>query len=126
MNSVEVESAVSDLAAEPLDAAAFDKKETTLKCLRKGDSNKSDVPGGVLLQVNIRIAVCTIGETRATLEWLKASPKTSAAKGKFVLATDGVVLEAEDFLSARPSRRITRALRSISASSYPWRAFRLS
>jgi hypothetical protein len=107
MNAVEIESAVSDLAAEPFDAvefpfqflAAFDKKETTLKRLRKGDSNKSDVPGGVLLQANIHLAVCPVGETRATLERLKASPKTFAAKAKFVLATDGVVLEAEDLTS---------------------------
>jgi hypothetical protein len=104
MNAVEIEAAVSDLAAEPLNApefpfqflAAFDKKETTLKRLRKGDSNKSDVVGGVLLQSNIHLAVCAPGETRAMLERLKASPKTAAGKAKFILATDGVVLEAED------------------------------
>ena len=107
MNAVEIEAAVSDLAAEPFDAAefpfqflqSFDKKETTLKRLRKGDSNKSDVPGGVLLQANIHMAVCPLGQARATLERLKASPKTVAGKAKFVLATDGVVLEAEDLLS---------------------------
>jgi hypothetical protein len=104
MNAVEIEAAVSDLVAERFDAAefpfqflaAFDKKETTLKRLRKGDSNKSDVPGGVLLQGNIHLAVCVPGGTRAMLERLKASPKTAAGKAKFVLATDGVVLEAED------------------------------
>ena len=104
MNAVEIEAAVSDLAAEPFDAAefpfqflaAFDKKETTLKRLRKGDSNKSDVPGGVLLQANVHLAVCRVGETRAMLERLKTSPKTAASKAKFILATDGVVLEAED------------------------------
>jgi hypothetical protein len=65
MNAVEIESAVSDLAARPFDPsefpfqflAAFDKKETTLKRLRKGDSNKSDVPDGVLLQSNIHIGL---------------------------------------------------------------------
>ena len=104
MNAVEIEAAVSDLAAEQFNApefpfqflAAFDKKETTLKRLRKGDSNKSDVVGGVLLQSNIHLAVCAPGETRAMLERLKASPKTAAGKAKFILATDGVVLEAED------------------------------
>ena len=53
MNAVEIEAAVSELAAAPYDAAgfpfqflaAFDKKETTLKRLRKGDTNKSDVVG---------------------------------------------------------------------------------
>jgi hypothetical protein len=104
MNAVEIEAAVSDLAAEPFEAAefpfqflaAFDKKDTTLKRLRKGDSNKSDVAGGVLLQGNIHLAVCAPGGTRAMLERLKSSPKTAAGKAKFVLATDGVVLEAED------------------------------
>ena len=99
--------AVAELAAGPFDAtefpfqflAAFDKKETTLKRLRRGDSNRSDVPGGVLLQSSIHLAVCPLGEAHATLERLKASPKTAAAKAKFVLATDGVVLEAEDLLS---------------------------
>ena len=104
MNAVEIEAAVSELAEEPFEAAefpfqflaAFGKKETQLKRLRKGDSNRSDVSGGVLLQSNIHMAVCPPGATRATLERLKASPKTAAAKAKFVLATDGVVLEAED------------------------------
>lgn len=107
MNAVEIEAAVSDLAAEPYDAAefpflflaAFDKKETTLKRLRKGDSNKSDVVGGVLLQSNIHLAVCPPGETRAMLERLKVNPKTAAGKAKFILATDGVVLEAEDLVT---------------------------
>ena len=104
MNAVEIADAVSDLAAQPFEAAefpyqflaAFDKKETQLKRLRKGDSNKSDIPGGILLQSNLHIAVCPPGETRATLERLKASPKTNAAKAKFVLTTDGMVLEAEE------------------------------
>lgn len=107
MNAVEIEAAVSDLAAEPFQAdefpfqflAAFDKKETQLKRLRKGDSNKSDVQvgerRGVLLQSNIHMAVCPVGETRATLERLKASPQTAKAKAKFVLATDGELLESE-------------------------------
>lgn len=50
----------------------------------------------MLLQSTIHLAVCLLGETRQTLERLKASPKTAAAKSKFILATDGVVLEAED------------------------------
>jgi hypothetical protein len=107
MNAVEIEAAVSNLAAEQFNApefpfqflAAFDKKETTLKRLRKGDSNKSDVVGGVLLQSNIHLAVCGPRETRAMLERLKTSPKTAAGKAKFILATDGVVLEAEDLVT---------------------------
>ena len=69
MNAVEIESAVSELAQQPFDAAefafaflaAFGNKETTLKRLRAGDSNNSDVPGGVLQRSNIHIAVCEAG-----------------------------------------------------------------
>ena len=76
MNAVEIADAVTELAAAPFDAAefpyqflrAFDKKETQLKRLRKGDTNRSDVPGGVLLQGNIHISVCSPGKTRATME----------------------------------------------------------
>jgi hypothetical protein len=104
MNAVEIADAVADLAAQPFEAAefpfqflaAFDKKETQLKRLRKGDTNRSDVPGGVLLQSNIHLAVCAAGETHATLGLLKASPNTTKAKAKFILSTDGQTLEAEE------------------------------
>ncbi len=65
VNAVEIEEAVSALAEEPFDAEAFPfaflqafgNKETTIKRLRKGESNKSDV-GGVLQTNNIHIAFC--------------------------------------------------------------------
>ncbi len=109
MNAVEIEAAVSELAAAPYDAAefpfqflaAFDKKETTLKRLRKGDTNKSDVFGAVLLINNIHLAICPAGQTRETLEQLKASPKTAAARAKFIFATDGSYFEAEDVTGAQ-------------------------
>jgi hypothetical protein len=109
MNAVEIEAAVSELASAPYDAAefpfqflaAFDKKETTLKRLRKGDSNKSDVPGAVLLINNIHIATCPEGQTRELLEQLKASPKTASARAKFIFVTDGSYFEAEDVTGAQ-------------------------
>ena len=68
MNAVEIEEAISKLAEQPFDAAefpfaflqAFGNKETTLKRLRKGESNKSDL-GGVLQTNNIHIAVAAPG-----------------------------------------------------------------
>ncbi len=104
MNAVEIEGAVSELSSAEYDAAefpfqflaAFDKKDTTLKRLRKGDSNKSDVPGAVLLINSIHLATCPAGKTREVLQRLKASPKTSSARAKFVFATDGSFFEAED------------------------------
>lgn len=103
MNAVEIEEAISALAERPFDAAefpyafleAFGNKETTLKRLRKGDSNKSDL-GGVLQTNNIHIAACKPGEVTRTLKELKASPATARAKARFVLATDGDLFEAED------------------------------
>ncbi|KZY52576.1 lactate dehydrogenase [Sulfitobacter sp. HI0054] len=103
MNAVEIEEAISALAEQPFDAQefpyafleAFGNKATTLKRLRTGASNKSDL-GGVLQTNNIHIAVCDEGEVTQTLAELKASPSTTKAKAKFVLATDGTDLEAED------------------------------
>jgi len=107
MNAVEIEEAVSALASAPFNAgefpyaflAAFGNKETTIKRLRAGSSNASDVPGGVLQRNNIHMAVCAPGEVGATFAALRQSPKTTAAKAKFVLATDGVDLEAEELAS---------------------------
>src|ERR1700683_1069179 len=107
MNAVEIEEAVATLAVQPFDPAefpflflaAFGNKETTLKRLRKGDSNASDISNGVLQRNNIHIAICRAGEVSATLKALRESPKTTQAKAKFVLATDGVMLEAEDLAS---------------------------
>ena len=103
MNAVEIEEAISQLAEQPFDAAsfpyafleAFGNKETTLKRLRAGASNKSDL-GGVLQTNNIHIAVCDAGQVTKTLAALKDSPATAKAKAKYVLATDGVDFEAEE------------------------------
>jgi len=106
MNPVEIEQAISDLADLPFDAAefpyaflaAFGNKDATIKRLRSGATNKSDI-GGVLQTGNIHIAVCANGEVTKTLAALKASPATAKAKARFVLATDGETLEAEDLTS---------------------------
>src|SRR6476646_1159579 len=106
MNAVEIEEAISVLAGQPFDAAefpfaflqAFGNKDTTIKRLRKGESNKSDV-GGVLQTNNIHIAVAAPGEVTRTLAALKGSQATAKAKAKFILATDGDWFEAEDLIS---------------------------
>ena len=106
MNAVEIEEAISTLAEQPFDAQefpfaflqAFGNKETTIKRLRAGASNKSDL-NGVLQTNNIHIAVCKPGEVTKMLAALKASPATAKAKARFILATDGETLEAEDLES---------------------------
>lgn len=103
MNAVEIESAVSELALQPFDREefpfaflqAFGNKETTIKRLRSGASNKSDL-GGVLQTNNIHIAVAQTNEVSQTLAALKASPATTKAKARFILSTDGADFEAED------------------------------
>lgn len=106
MNPVEIEVAVSDLATQPFDKEefpftflrAFGNKETTIKRLRSGESNKSDA-GGVLQTNNIHIATTPLGEVTKTLMLLKESRATAKAKAKYILATDGVAFEAEDLES---------------------------
>ena len=103
MNAVEIEEAISQLAEQPFDAAnfpytfleAFGNKETTIKRLRAGATNKSD-RGGVLQTGSIHIATCNEGQVTQTLRALKESPAIIKAKAKFVLATDGVDFEAEE------------------------------
>ena len=106
MNAVEIEEAISNLAESQFDAlefpflflSAFGNKETTIKQLRSGSSNKSDL-GGILQRNNIHLKVCDIGEVTNTLLELRTSPATVKAKAKFILSTDGVELEAEDLSS---------------------------
>ena len=106
MNAVEIEEAISQLAELPFEPQsfpyafleAFGNKETTIKRLRAGASNKSDL-GGVLQTNNIHIATCDTGQVTKTLAALKASPATGKAKAKFTLATDGADFEAEDLTS---------------------------
>ncbi|MET3134919.1 hypothetical protein AAKU55_005222 [Oxalobacteraceae bacterium GrIS 1.11] len=106
MNAVEIEAAISELALQPFDAAefpfaflaAFGNKDTALSRLRAGNNNTSDVPGGVLQRNNIHIAICEVGAVGETLKALRASLSTTKAKAKFILATDGQTLEAEDLI----------------------------
>lgn len=109
MNAVEIEESISQLAEQPFDPVnfpyafleAFGNKETTIKRLRAGASNKSDL-GGVLQANNIHIKVCAEGEVTTTLTALRESPSTTRSKAKFILATDGHTVEAENLTSDDP------------------------
>ncbi len=104
MNPVEIEEAVSQLAEAPFDPEefpyafleAFGNKATTIKRIKSGNSNQSDLPGGVLQRNNIHVKVCSEGEVTATLTALRESATTSRYKAKFILATDGKSFEAEN------------------------------
>ena len=108
MNAVEIEEAVSGLAERPFDAdefpyaflEAFGNRATTIKRLRSGSTNRSDI-GGVLQTGNIHIKACAHGEVAGTLTDLRSSPATGTARNRvrFILATDGTTVEAEDLVS---------------------------
>ncbi len=96
MNAVEIEEAVSLLAEQLFEAdtfpylflEAFGNKATSIKRLKSGSTNKSDV-GGVLQCGNIHIKTYIEGEVAATLDALRNSPATDKQKARFILATDG-------------------------------------
>ncbi|MCG8381185.1 MAG: lactate dehydrogenase [Gammaproteobacteria bacterium] len=110
MNAVEIEEAISLLAEQDFDSVsfpyafleAFGNKPATIKRLKSGNTNSSDIEGGVLQRNNIHIATCSEGLVSETLAQLKESPATAKAKAKFVVATDGIDFEAEDLTSDDP------------------------
>ena len=106
MNAIEIEESVSQLAESPFDTEefpfafleAFGNKSTTIKRLRKGATNKSDI-GGVLQTNNIHIKVARAATVTDTLNELRNSPATAKGKAKLIVATDGRTFEAEDLIS---------------------------
>jgi hypothetical protein len=127
LNAVEIEEAISAAAEQPFDAQefpfaflqAFGNKETTIKRLRSGTSNKSDL-GGVLQTNNIHIAISPPSEVTKTLVALKSSSATTKAKARFILATDGMDFEAEDLDSGETVACAYRTSRTTSASFCRW------
>ena len=103
MNAVEIEESVSELAKCRFDAnefpyqflAAFGKKNTTIKKLRTGSSNQSDL-NGILQRNNIHILTCNEGEVDKNLNSLRESEATKKYKVKYILVTDGKSFISEE------------------------------
>lgn len=103
MNAVEIEDAVSRLFEQPFDSSeypylfleAYGNKNATIKRLRTGNNNRTDVPGAVLQHNNIHIAVAEKNKVEEKLEELRISPSTQKQKAKFILATDGKSIAVE-------------------------------
>ncbi len=107
MNTIEIEQAITDLAEAPFEPAefpfafleAFGNKpaSSTMKRLRKGASNKSDI-GGVLQVGHVHIKVAEPGRVAEALSALEGSAATANRRHRvrFVLATDGETFEAAD------------------------------
>lgn len=109
MNAVEIEEAVSELFEQPFDAVAFPgafleafgNKPTVIKRLQSAAS-LSDIEGAVLQRNNIHFKACQEGQVRSVFDQLKNSQATTKNKAKFILATDGVTVEAEDLSGDAP------------------------
>jgi type I restriction-modification system DNA methylase subunit len=107
MNAVEIEEAVSELALKPFEAdefpfsflEAFGNKSTTIKKLRSGTSNKTDVKEAILQRNNIHILSSKKGKVTESLETLRNSPSTKKNKAEFILATDGLDFQAENVIT---------------------------
>ena len=109
MNAIEIEQAVSELFSQPYDSAefpyqfleAFGNKATTLKRLRAGETNQSDC-GGVLQRSHIHILTCAPGQTTTALATLQQSPTNAKNRVNYLLATDGIQINATDLQSGEP------------------------
>src|SRR5690625_3042802 len=104
MKAPEIADAVAALAEQPFDSAefpyqfleAYGYKSTSIRRLRTGNMNRTDIPGAVLRRDHIHIATAEPGETTNKLSELRDSPATTRQKARFILATDGHTLEAQD------------------------------
>ena len=109
MNAVEIEEAISNLFEKSYDSGtfpwefleAFGNKVTVIKRLQSSNS-LSDVSSAVLLRSNIHLITCPEGQVNLAFNKLKNSPSTSKNKVKFILATDGNTVEAEDLFGDAP------------------------
>ncbi len=103
MNAVEIEEAISSLAGQAFDPGefpfaflqAFGNRATTIRRLRSGTSNRSDI-GGVLQTNNIHIKTCAPGGIADALSAVRDSPANKRARARFILATDGQEFHAEN------------------------------
>ena len=103
MNPAEIYDALAALAAKSYDpvefpfefAAATDNNPGTIAKLRNGSFNKSDLPGGVLMNQKFHFAPALTGMTSVTLDALRANKRTLKHKPAILITTDGVEVSAE-------------------------------
>ncbi|MCL7997030.1 N-6 DNA methylase [Brucella sp. 21LCYQ03] len=101
MNPTEIADALDQIASAPFDPAEFgfafaeatDNAKATISKLRT-TTNKSDLPGGVLLNRKFHYAPADPGMVSKTLDALRTSKKTASAKPAILVATDGETIAA--------------------------------
>jgi len=103
MNPSEIYEALAALATKPYDpiefpfdfARATDNAPATIAKLKGGTFNKSDLPGGVLMNQKFHFAPAMPGMAAITLDALRASKRTLKHKPAILIATDGIEIAAE-------------------------------
>ena len=103
MNPSEISAALSELAAKPYDPAEFpfefasatDNNPATIAKLRNGSFNKSDLPGGVLMNQKFHFAPAMPGMVSVALDQLRSSKRTLKHKPAILITTDGVEIAAQ-------------------------------
>lgn len=103
MNPSEISDALSGLAAQPYDAGEFPfgfaqatgNAQATVAKLRGGSFNKSDLPGGVLMNQKFHFVPAMPGMVSAALDQLRANRRTAKHKPAILITTDGVDVAAE-------------------------------
>ena len=130
MNAVEIEEAITALAEQPFDGGefpfafleAFGNKETTIKRLRAGASNKSDL-GGVLQTNNIHIATCCAGRGHEDARRAEGEPGHRQGEGEVHPRDRRRGLRGRGPGQRRNGRlRLSRTFPTTSASSCRWPA----
>lgn len=103
MNPSEISDALTALAAKPYDATEFPFRfalatgntPATIAKLRGGSFNKSDLPGGVLMNQKFHFVPAMPGMVSAALDQLRANKRTAKHKPAILITTDGVDVAAE-------------------------------
>lgn len=103
MNPTEIYEALANLASKPFDAAEFpfefalatDNAPATIAKLKGGTYNKSDIPGGVLLNQKFHFSPALPGMSAACLDALRASKRNAKHRPAILIATDGQEIAAE-------------------------------
>lgn len=107
MNPTEIFEALEQISDKPFNAEEFpfefaqatDVAQAAIAKLRNGTTNKSDQPGGVLVNKKFHFAPAMAGMADVTLEALRNSKKTGTAKPAILIATDGEMVAAQQRVS---------------------------
>jgi hypothetical protein len=107
MNPTDIFEALEAIAQAPFNplefgisfAEATDNAKSTSSRLRNGSLNRSDIEGGVLMNLKFHYAPADALGVEATLDALKGSKRTAKHKPAILIATDGETVAAEHWKS---------------------------